>query len=64
MTDVELMVIGALTVGPLTWEQLAQFLSAHARPNSDDLERAVESLADKERIVLLNSGRWALIFRT
>lgn len=60
-TDVELMVMGCLTLGPLTGEQLQTMLAGQ---NPAAIARALKSLSGSERVVFLDSGRWALIHRT
>jgi hypothetical protein len=55
------MVMGCLTLGPLTGDQLRTMLAGQSSPA---IARALKSLADRERVVFLDSGRWALIHRT
>jgi len=60
-TDVELMVMGCLTIGPLTGEQLRSMLASQT---GAAITRALKTLRAAERVVFLESGRWALIHRT
>ena len=61
MTDVDLMVIGCLTIGPLTAEQICRMLTNRHEP---DVLASIEELSRQERIVPLSGGRWALVHRT
>jgi DNA-binding IclR family transcriptional regulator len=60
LSDLELMIVGVLTLGPARIPELATALAKH----HETISRGLDRLEERERVVYLPKlGKWTLVVR-